>query len=134
MATRKQQLGKDIRHSRGDFEATKTGDIDRVEGLDNLDQALFHRLLTSPGTLVHRPDYGVGIKDWVGQLTTVDKQRDLALRISEQYNKDPRVDVVNQVRFEVNDANPDLFLIFVKYVAVGYNETESIFDPFELGA
>ena len=134
MANREDQLRIDIRHNKGDFESSETGDISRIRGLDNLNQALLHRLITVKGSLVHRPDYGIGIQEWIGQITSFDKQRDLALRIKAQYLMDERVTAVSQVQFDTSDENPDLFLIFVKYSALGYTDIGDTFNPFELGA
>lgn len=133
MATRKEQLGIDLRHNVGDFEDTKTGDISRIDGLENLNQWIYHTLLTVKGTLAHRPDYGVGIKTYQGAIAGLDQQRNLALSISNELEKDGRVTSVDRVQFIVDDNRPDLFKIFVKYSALGYNELSETFDPFELG-
>ena len=133
MASREENLLVDLKHSTGDFEATASGDLRLITGRENLNQAIFHRLITVPGTLTHKPGYGVGIQNWQGQLNTLDNQRLLALDIRDQLLEDPRVDSVDQVQFIADDLQPDLFKIFVKYTASGYNELEETFDPFQLG-
>ena len=74
MATREENIKIDIKHDGGDFEANNTGDLARISGLDNLKQAIMHRLITVKGSLVHRPSYGVDIQEWQGQIPTIDKQ------------------------------------------------------------
>lgn len=133
MTTRSQLMGRDLRHNKGDFESSSGGDVSRISGLDNLDQALYHRLITTKGTLTHRPNYGVGIKGYQGQIANIDTQRSLAIDIDNQFRMDQRVESVDQVRFVTSDEEPDKFLVFVKYSAIGYNDIESTFDPFELG-
>jgi len=133
MATRDENLLIDLRHDKGDFEATASGDLQLTSGRENLNQALFHRLITVPGTLTHKPDYGIGVQQWQGALNTLDNQRLLALDIRDQFLQDPRVESVDQVQFEIDDYQPSLFKIFVKYTASGYNELEETFDPFQLG-
>lgn len=133
MPTREENLRIDLRHNNGDFEATQTGDISRISGLDNLKQAVMHRLITVKGSLAHRPDYGVGIQNYQGQIPTIDKQRDLALNIRDQLLRDDRIVSVDSVSFTASDTEPDKFIIYVKYSALGYTSLEDTFDPFGLG-
>lgn len=133
MPTIQEQMKVDLIHNSGDFQSSESGDLKRITGLENLKQALYHRLITVKGTLVHRPNYGIGIQQWQGQIANLDKQRNLALIIRDQFLEDSRVEKVNQVKFETSNIYPDQFKIFVKYTAVGYNETGSEFDPFNLG-
>ena len=118
----------------GDFGVTKTGDLQEIRGKANLNQALFHRLVTVLGALVHRPGYGVGVKLFQGAISSLENQRDLALRIQTQFEQEERVDSVTGVRFTPDEAQPDLFLVLVKYDAVAFGEIVDLFDPFEVQA
>ena len=118
----------------GDFGITKTGDLQEIRGKANLNQALFHRLVTVPGALVHRPDYGVGVKLFQGAISSLENQRDLALRIQDQFQQEDRVDSVTGVSFTPDEAQPDLFIVLVKYNAVAFGEIVDLFDPFEVQA
>ncbi len=129
MANLEEFLGTDIAF-KGDFIKTATGDIDIISGLENVKNALFHRLVTSPGTLIHRPDYGVGIKDFQGAPMTIDTQRQLALRIKEQFEQDTRVEAVSGVRVNVGDLTPDKLTIVVRVKIRGYDEETAEFTPF----
>lgn len=116
----------------GDFGVTPTGDIETITGRDNLRQALFHRLITVPGSLAHRPGYGVGIKRYQNAIDTIDQKRDLVLKIQEQFAQDRRVLDVIAVRFTQDEINPGKFTVLVKVRAVGYNEFDTEFDPFKV--
>lgn len=80
----------DLLHN-GDFVAAPNGDFALAKGVVNLKQALFHRLITVPGSLVHRPEYGVGIKLYQNDISSITRQRDLANAIVSQFEQDFRV-------------------------------------------
>ena len=118
----------------GDLQVTKTGDLQQIRGEANLKQALFHRLITVAGSLVHRPEYGVGVKEFQNAISSLENQRDLALRIQQQFTRDERVDSVTGVSFTPDEADPSKFLVLVKYEAVAFGEVVDTFDPFEVQA
>jgi hypothetical protein len=125
-------LGCDIAH-KGDFLLTATGDLDVISGLANIKDALFRRLVTTPGTLIHRPNYGVGIEDFEGALMSLENQRTLAGRIQEQFEQDPRVEQVTGVQVIVDDVTPDKIQIIVRVKISGYDEITASFVPFGEG-
>jgi len=123
-------LKRDIRH-RKDFErVTDTGDLDTMEGLLNIERALFRRLVTNPGAMIHRGKYGVGIRRYQNAPNTLETQRDMAIRIKENFERDSRVIEVRGVRFEVDDFNPDVVRVITRVNLVGFLEREFVFDPF----
>ncbi len=107
-----------------------TGDIDTIEGLDNLKEALLRRLLTTPGSMIHHPTYGVGIKNYQNGINSMANQRRLAYAIIEQFREDPRVEAVTGISVEYKDRTPDLIEIKVGVKVVGYGETTFGFIPF----
>jgi phage baseplate assembly protein W len=115
----------------GEFGVTNTGDIALNRGLSNLKQAIFHRLITAPGSLVHRPDYGIGIKLYQGKISSLGVQRDLAMRIKDQLELDPRVTEVTGVRFDVSENNSSEFIVVIRATVLGYDELNESFNPFE---
>jgi hypothetical protein len=119
----------DLAHNK-DLLRAPDGDLQTVMGLANLKQALFHRLITSPGSLIHRPDYGVGIKDYQNSLNTLDTQRKIANVIDEQFRKDFRVQEVTGVRVTSEDATPETVRITVKIKPAGLQEVSMEFVPF----
>jgi phage baseplate assembly protein W len=122
-------LGTDLAHS-VDFVRTASADLGKVAGLANLKQALFHRLLTMPGTLAHRPTYGVGISMFQNTLSSFSIQQRLATLIQEQFKQDPRVEDVLSVAVSNADSSPQLVMIAVSVKVVGYGETTMNFIPF----
>lgn len=133
MASIEEVLGRDIAH-KSDFLLTATGDLDTLSGLENVKQALYRRLLTSPGSLIHRPNYGVGIKDFQNAPAGLETQRQLALRIQEQFEQDPRIESVLGVRLDVNDLFPEMTEVIVRVRVRGYDEEASLnFIPFGEG-
>ena len=117
----------------GDVRANKTGDLQTVTGRKNFKQAMWHRMITSPGSLAHRPDYGVGVKDFQNDVSTIERKRELATRIGEQFPRDPRCNEVTSVSF-VNDEDPSKFKITVKMNTIGFeDDLEEDFFPFAEG-
>lgn len=113
-----------------DFLQTPSGDLEIVSGLDNVKEALFRRLLTTPGTLIHRPTYGVNIKAFQNGVNNLDSQRKLALAIKEQFEEDSRVEEVLGISVDSKDKTPELVEVRVRVKIVGYGETTFGFVPF----
>lgn len=129
MATIEEVLGRDIAF-KSDFVLTPTGDLDTIAGLENLKDALLRRLVTTPGTLIHRPTYGVGIKSYLNGLNSLGAQRQLGISIKEQFELDSRVEKVTSVKITNSDSNPGLVVVEVRIKVVGYQETAIKFVPF----
>lgn len=113
-----------------DLAPAANGDLQNAVGIANVKQALLHRLITQPGTLVHRPDYGVGVKDFQNSLNDLSNQRALALRIDEQFRRDVRVQDVVNVGIDADDLVPDSLTITIKVTLIGLGEQELQFKPF----
>ena len=129
MANITEVLGTDVKH-KSDFVRRSSGDRDLITGLDNFKEALLRRLITVPGSLIHRPQYGVGIKLFLGSLSSLTKQRELAVKIEENFKRDPRVDKITGISVSFDDRNPSLTYIIVRVRPVGYDEVEMKFEPF----
>lgn len=114
-----------------DFVVTDTGDFDTVEGLENVKQALWRRLITTPGSVIHRPDYGVGIKNYQNSINSLARQREISLKIKEQFELDERVESVTGISFSTVDNYPDKLIINVKVKIIGFTEQTVSFAPFE---
>lgn len=120
----------DLVHDQGTLLESASGDLDTVSGLSNLQQALFHRLITRKGTLIHRPTYGVGIKDYQNALGSIGTYRKLAAEIDEQFRQDFRVQDVRGVKIEQDQNNPGLFKVIVTVQTAGFQELPLTFIPF----
>lgn len=122
MATAEERFGKDIVFN-GDFRVSPSGDLQTIEGQQNVTARLTRRTLTEPGTLVHRPDFGVGIKRFLNSLNSLENQRELANRIKVQWEQDEDVEKVLGISFQVEDNKPEQAIISVRVDLVGVKET-----------
>lgn len=113
-----------------DFVVTPAGDLATQTGLANYKDALFRRLITTPGSLIHRPNYGVGIKRFQNSINTIPTQQRLAGIIKEQLERDPRTRRVLGVTVVNNNTRPELVQIIVRVEAIGIGETSLTFEPF----
>lgn len=121
----------DLEH-KGDFSNNEKGDLKTIQGIDNLRQAIYNRLVTSKGTIIHRPDYGVGAKSYQGAISSLEKQRELALGIREQLLEDTRIESVDSVRFTPDeDSRTGTFIINVKITVAGLGQLDEAFSPFD---
>ncbi len=125
-------LRTDIAH-KGDLVLTASGDLDTITGLANVKEALFRRMVTNPGALAHRPNYGVGIKNYQNAVNSISVQRELAGKIQEQFEQDPRVEGVKGVSIQYDQTNPSIVILTVRVKIVGYSEQEMSFTPFGEG-
>jgi len=122
--------GTDIQHN-NDFVRTASGDIETISGLENIKQAIFRRIMTSKGTIVHRPNYGVGLKSYQNATISLATKRKIALEIEEQLAEDPRIDSVISVSIDAeSDSQPELFNLKLSVKLVGYGEAEFSYLPF----
>lgn len=108
---------------KNDFVSTPSGGIDVISGLDNIKEALFRRLVTTPGSVIHRPEYGCNLKSFQGAINNLENQRKMAQTIKEQFEQDDRVEEVTGVSFTVDDNKPDIIKVNVKVSIKGYGET-----------
>lgn len=113
-----------------DLAISPSGDVQTATGIANIKQQLLHRLITQPGSLIHRPDYGVGVKDFLNGINSISNQRALAVRIEEQFKRDIRVDDVLNVAVNSDDSRPELVIISIKVLLVGLGEVDLTFKPF----
>lgn len=122
MATAEELFGIDIVFN-SDFEQSSSGDLQTIFGEQNVKARLTRRTITQPGTLVHRPGFGVGLKRFLNSLNSLDNQRELANRIKVQWEQDESVDEVIGVKVEKTDDNPERLTISVRANLVGVGET-----------
>jgi phage baseplate assembly protein W len=93
------EVGEDLLGGR-DAALTAAGDLPTVRGLDNLRRAIFRRLVVSPGEWKSRPDYGVGIKQFLKKPLTAARKAELYNRIVENLRRDARIERIDAVRIE----------------------------------
>ena len=130
MATAEEVYGIDLAFST-DYLQSPSGDLQLISGENNIRESLVRRTVTQPGSLVHRPDYGVGIKSFLNALTTIDNQRELANRIKVQWEQDPRVEEVIGVRVITEDETPEKIELGIRVNLVGIGEVELRLIPLQ---
>lgn len=122
-------LGTDLAFT-DDFQISPTGDFDTLSGTDNVKQAIFRRLMTVPGTLLHRPTYGVGLISFQDAPLTLGVKRQLAQRIGEQLPLDPRIKKVVSVSVSSADNTPATVTIVIVVEVVSLGTQSFTFTPF----
>lgn len=121
--------GTDIRHYK-DFVRTAEGDLETISGLDNVKEAIFRRIVTTKGSIVHRPNYGCSLKNYQNAPASLANKRKLALEIQDQVEEDPRVRELLGVDFISSDTEPEKFELKIRVDLAGYGEAEMTFKPF----
>lgn len=93
MAVWSRSLGTDLAMPAGATElpTTPSGDVQLVSGEAAVRQAVRRRVLTTPGTLVHRPGFGAGLATALESQVTPGRRAELAARIRGQVLEDGRV-------------------------------------------
>lgn len=114
-----------------DLVVSNTGDYELMTGLVNMKNAILRRVITVPGTLAHRPNYGVGLPLFKGAPPTIQVQRQLAIKIREQLVLDERIEEVTGVSVRYEDASmPDTIIITVRVKLIGYGDVSFTYTPF----
>lgn len=90
-------LGADIDLRSNDIQWSSGGDIAMVAGLGVVQQRLFLRAITTPGTLLNHADFGMGLAAQVEEPLTDEAQATLTALISDQCALDPAVASVESV-------------------------------------
>ena len=75
----------------GGVSATATGDWPTVAGRSNLHEAHRRRAITSPGELLHRPEYGAGLVLSVGHVANTQRLIQAANALRTNAARDRRV-------------------------------------------
>lgn len=90
------ELGVDL-YFNGDYETNASGGLASIRGLAALNQALYHRMITKPGSFVLRPEYGVGIQRWTKRANKLSHLHELEQVIEDQLSFEKRITKVNNV-------------------------------------
>jgi len=125
-----EKLLTDVKHKRDFVREAGGGDLEIISGFDNIKEAIMRRIITEPGSLMHRPTYGVGLKQFQNAPLTVPTKQELAKRINKQLPLDVRVASVESVSFEGDDRQPDTVKLIVSVNLVGFDEAQSVEIPF----
>lgn len=90
-------LGVDVK-IQGDYAKSATGDLQLIDGLQNLREAIYRRILTTPGEVIHRPGYGVGLRRYLNRPCTVTNQQELSNAIRLNIMNEQRIEKINTIQ------------------------------------
>lgn len=84
-----------------DLKSSLRSDLQTVEGVENLAQAIINRLLTRRGELAHfgHPNYGSRLYLLIGELNNIRQQAKAELYIRECLAQEPRIEKVSEISF-----------------------------------
>jgi phage baseplate assembly protein W len=100
----------------GDYRNTAKGDLQTISELDNIKQAIYLRLITSPGEIIHRQDFGVGIKSFMNKPCTDNNKQRLINKIKLNLIREKRINKINKI---VCDWNESLVSVTINVMAFG---------------
>lgn len=123
---------QDLDFGIGDFSSAPSGDFEQINGIENLKQRLFNRLITVKGTLSHRPLFGVGLPLYQNALSSLGKQRELAMEIKSQFQEDEGVESVESVIIRQDGDGKFIIQYKVNARGVGSVSANASFEDFSL--
>jgi LysM repeat protein len=95
-------LGQDFRLDQdGQLQPDSNGDVQTLIGIDNLGQAMWHRLITEQKELVYHPKYGNPLIDYIGSINTGALAVLATQQIKETLLADPRIDSIQTIKTTV---------------------------------
>jgi len=130
MANITEILKTDLRHQKDFVKTDSGGDLQTISGLDNIKEAILRRIMTEPGTLAHRPNYGIGLKQFQNSPMTIATQQAIAKRLQEQLVTDSRISELLSVSIDSEDRTPDKVIIKISVKLEGYDEPQMLEIPF----
>lgn len=92
-------LGRDV-YQENDMKVNPRGDLSTVAGVDSLLLKIDRMLVTNPGEVFHRPDFGIGIIRFQNQPNTADNAVKLRNEIVRNLAKDPDIERVLEVKVQ----------------------------------
>lgn len=107
-----------------DLQVTASGDYATVDGLAALRQAIFIRLITTPGEYAPHPDFGCGLSVFVKKRASKADRDAMRQKIIEQLTQEPRIQRVDDVTVEsLTSNNLPGVMISVRVTALGKENT-----------
>jgi phage baseplate assembly protein W len=117
-----------------DLQVTKSGDLKKSHGRQNLGQAILHRLLTRKGELAElgHPDYGSRLHELIGEPNN-SRTRDLVrLYAKECIAQDPRIHEIVRLTAGTAADNPHIVLLDITVLPIKSSVPMNITFPFYL--
>lgn len=107
-------LGIDVK-LQDDYVKAATGDLQFIDGLQNLKEAIYRRILTTPGEVIHRPNYGVGLRRYLNKPCTNSNQQELSNAIRLNIMNEQRIERINSIQCLWADESVHLSISVVAY-------------------
>lgn len=105
-----------------DYNPSARGDLTPISGIDNLRESIYRRLVTSPGELIHRPNYGVGIRKFLNRPANESNKRELENLIKMNILNEKRITRINSIKC---DWSLDVLMIEIRVQVSGVQTTLS---------
>lgn len=116
-------LGVDILLD-GDFQVNQTGDLYWIAGLNNLEQALVHRIRTILGSLIWHPEYGTIIQNLISKPNTDVLRSIITIELLRTLSEEPRIAKINNL--EVKELYIDTILISLEIIPISSDKPENL--------
>lgn len=115
-------FGKDLMFT-NDVKVGKHGDYLTWDENEALRQAIYRRLMTAPGEFATRPEYGVGVRNYVKKRMGRAVLDELRQRIEDQLAKEDRIERVIEAKVTAAMfGNSTGVRIYVKVQALGQEQ------------
>ena len=120
------RLGRDLVLPKpGDtVQPTSSGDWPTIAGRENLKAAVERHAVTSPGELLHRPEYGAGLLDFLEQGNEPGVRAQMAVQVRQSILRDPRLQDA-QVAVETG-TTIDQVVVTLQVQPKGEEETDTV--------
>jgi len=117
-------LGTDILLDNGDFQINQSGDLMWITGLDNLEQALIHRIRTVIGALIWHPEYGTIIQNLISKPNTEVLRTLIAMELLRTLSEEPRIERINNL--EVKELYVDTIVVSLEIIPISSDKPENL--------
>lgn len=117
-------LGIDIKLTQGAITVTPSGDIDWTGGIDNLKQAIIHRIHTAVGELFNHPEYGGVIVNSVSRPNTKINCGKIYIALVNLLTDEPRVASIDDLTVE--PAGKNTIEIYLAFTPIEQTTSENI--------
>jgi phage baseplate assembly protein W len=116
--------GSDLFLENGDLQISNTGDLQHIDSLNNVGQAMKNALTTEIGTLFYSPSYGVNLLAIIGNKNISIVQTRLINEVTKILKSDYRVKTIDQLLVEQDSNNPTQINITIRVTPI--NSMDSI--------
>jgi len=111
------QYGVDLRYP-GDLVVRGSGDLERTRGIEAFKSAFARALITSPGELFWRPDYGIGATEFLNRPINKATILDLKNRIRRSAQSEAAVERVDELEVSYSPTS-ELLEVRVRVLIAG---------------